>query len=272
MIRSAGKPILHYGWPVNWQSPLNRGLVAWWLKLPQRGGGNRYLDLCNRYHGTLQGATWGGNRTYGWGCLKFVRASSQYVSLASTVTAAPITLTGWFYSDDTTNSQEILSCTNTGGTGEGFRLNANGAARTIRAITTSGGTSRISTTSNLWTASTWNFGAATFASATSRIAYLNGVSATEETTSTTPSGVNGTAIGRLEFASVINYFSGFLDDLRVYNRALSGSEILQLYNAGRARYPRELNWIRRPLINATAAAATQSWVVGGGVGGPSSVI
>lgn len=44
--------------PVNWDHPLNRGLVAWWLPLPGRLGNTLY-DIAGRTHGTLtNGPTW----------------------------------------------------------------------------------------------------------------------------------------------------------------------------------------------------------------------
>lgn len=44
--------------PVNWQHPLNRGLVGWWLAVQNQGGwkSNRWLDLTDPvsgHHGTL---------------------------------------------------------------------------------------------------------------------------------------------------------------------------------------------------------------------------
>lgn len=40
--------------PVNWDCPLNRGLVSWWAILPDTNRGSVTLrDLCGRNHGTL---------------------------------------------------------------------------------------------------------------------------------------------------------------------------------------------------------------------------
>jgi hypothetical protein len=38
-------------------------------------------------------------------------------------------------------------------------------------------------------------------------------------------------IGRVGFMTGLYYFNGFVDDVRVYNRALSAAEVLALYNA-----------------------------------------
>ena len=47
---------LNYGMPVNWQHPLNRGLVSWYKVLPMRAGGGRWVDIANVNHLTLTSA------------------------------------------------------------------------------------------------------------------------------------------------------------------------------------------------------------------------
>lgn len=39
--------------PINWQHPLNRGLVGWWMAPPGWSGGSRIHDLTGRANGTL---------------------------------------------------------------------------------------------------------------------------------------------------------------------------------------------------------------------------
>jgi hypothetical protein len=41
--------------PINWQSPLNKGLYGWWKLIPNSGykGGLSFRDLCGRNHGSL---------------------------------------------------------------------------------------------------------------------------------------------------------------------------------------------------------------------------
>lgn len=43
--------------PVNWASPLNRGLVSWWTALPQQSRGVIMRDLCRRNDATLVNGT-----------------------------------------------------------------------------------------------------------------------------------------------------------------------------------------------------------------------
>src|SRR5215471_4571503 len=58
--------LLDYQQPVNWAAPLNRGLLGWWLVLPQRLGGSRWLDLVGRAAATLV-TTLPSGSTSGWG-------------------------------------------------------------------------------------------------------------------------------------------------------------------------------------------------------------
>ena len=54
-------PTLYYGQPVDWQAPINHGLIGWWLNLPMWMQGSRVTDLVGRHHGEQIGM---GNPTY----------------------------------------------------------------------------------------------------------------------------------------------------------------------------------------------------------------
>jgi hypothetical protein len=59
--------------------------------------------------------------------------------------------------------------------------------------------------------------------------YINGVVGDADVTSTNPDGTNvSTNIGANNGSS--QFFNGLIDDVRIYNRALSATEVLQLYN------------------------------------------
>ena len=63
--------------------------------------------------------------------------------------------------------------------------------------------------------------------------YLNGLLDNSGTTASNPNGVNEeVTIGR-EGSASNRYFNGPLDDIRVYNRALSTGEVNKLYQMGR---------------------------------------
>jgi len=81
---------------VNRAAPLNRGMVIWWLHLPNRltGGGNTLRDIWGLNHGTLtNGPTWSGPiGRPAYGSLGFSSASSQSVKVpnSAAITAGDI--------------------------------------------------------------------------------------------------------------------------------------------------------------------------------------
>jgi hypothetical protein len=148
------------------------------------------------------------------------------------LTAAPATLAAWIYATVDGASQDIISVNNNT-TDDALRLNIGMATAgdPVRAVTT-GLNSRIDEQGTVLL-NTWMHAAATFSSATNRMAWLNGVpSDTAETTSETPSGINSMLIGatRNSSATLINFFTGYVTDVMIWNRALSPAEIAILAN------------------------------------------
>ena len=101
------------------------------------------------------------------------------------------------------------------------------ADNTTKKILDLNGTAYVEVVSGTITATGW----------TSPTIYVDGaVSSTidkewHHITITTATGINASAvdIGRVS----TGYFDGTLDDIRIYNRALSSSEVQRLYNLGR---------------------------------------
>ncbi len=84
----------------------------------------------------------------------------------------------------------------------------------------------------------WYYLTAVFNSATDRQIYVNGVSENTNTTSIAPNPAffQRGRIGQRSANGTDQNFSGQLDDIRIYNRALSAAEIRALFNAKRRRY------------------------------------
>jgi hypothetical protein len=87
------------------------------------------------------------------------------------------------------------------------------------------------------TVGTWAQVVLTYDGTTQSI-YINGAFASSATTvsgpiiySPLPGTANGFDIGNTTNLSAARYFPGLIDDVRVYNRALSPAEIQALYNA-----------------------------------------
>ncbi len=157
--------------------------------------------------------------------------SNDYVSVATApVTASPLTLTAWI---KTTASGVPLSMLNSSASPwYGFYIG----------VTSGTSVSCSSVNNNVFTSSTssmtagqWQFVACVMSSTTSRTVYVNGSAGTTDTTSSTVTTLpNTVTVGATNHTSAFdNFFTGSIDEVRVYNRALSASEIQSLYNMGR---------------------------------------
>lgn len=247
---------LYYGDLVNRASPLNRGLVSWWLCVPWYMSGPRFVDIAGRNHGTLtNGPTWSGNgRVGGYGSVSFdgtndYIATNWLVQLSSTYTlAAWIKCTNVARADlhDIFNTRSL----DTGATGVGVIAYILGSALNITNIGGSTVTGAATLTSNTWFHAIWSV-----SSGTAQM-YVNGVASG----SSGSLGTYGTTTQTLLIGASDNtnarWFSGSLDDLRVWpTRSLTAAESLALYNASLRGYQNELNWLRRPSRGAAAAVS-----------------
>lgn len=239
-------PMILAGGAVNWAHPINRDLVAWYLTLPGRAG-SRWVDLVAAARPLVRSGTlWRGpSRPGGWGALEFDDAAldTAIVEIAA-VTAMPLTLACWFRTDDDAIAEVAMALTDKDVAAHSHSLQLDGdvAGDFLRARSVAGGTSAGAVTSTGFTINTWHHAAAVFTSATDRAAYIDGGSKGTNTTSRTPAGLDSTNIGcRVQSGSPIAFFSGRLDDCRVYKRALSDAEVYQLYTLSRQGYPGVLN-------------------------------
>ena len=172
--------------------------------------------------------------------------NTQYISLPTTTTVAgktQVTIAGWFKASS-------FPSEGTPGILWGENTSSIGFTRVSLGLYTSGGTTKIRGayrdaandpagtavtivgTTSLSTG-TWYHGVFVFDSVNdSHVVYLNKIA---ETTNTTAAGALGTTssaginIGRLN--DVSQAFVGSISDVRIYNRALSATEITSLYNS-----------------------------------------
>lgn len=245
---------INYGQPVNWSHPLNRGLLGWWLPLPNWAGGLSLRDLCGVRHGTLTSMEptdwWTGPRVGNWPCAldfetnDYVRINAPRVSSAGTILA-------WAALDVENSAHQILSyCNSTRGqfdkvlgthdTGSGLFAPCcmifDGATKRVVGTTnffaSAGGTyPRV----GLW-GMTWD-------STTLRL-YFNG---REEGSAAAGASFDGWSngpfldVGWGNTGSKSGFWNGRIRDVRVYGRALSASEMWQYYDLSQRHYLGLLN-------------------------------
>lgn len=229
--------------PVNFKHPLNKGLLAWWLVMPGNKGGSIWKDITkhsSKHDMTLinipTDKSWKGtSRPGGRGSLDF-DGSTSYCNRASgeillrpdipvNQLQVPFTFTAWFRTNAIGVMQGIVF--------QG-RSSANDRYHILN-ITATGAVSCRSqfnqaVTSVVAAADEWHFAAGVWVATDSRFAYIDGRHGIENTGSNTNlPPLEVTQIGRFGDASPSNYFDGQIDDVRIWNRALTDREIKEVY-------------------------------------------
>ena len=222
---------------INRYASLRQGLVGCWC--PSLGAsGFRLIDRSgNGNHGTLTnmdpGTDWvpsGGNLALDFdGVNDYVTASDANLPSGNLLSSMAF----WVFLRNTSSSGGVVGFGNTGVTLAAFRAYANLRGAGIVSVEFAGNNTAYSTTSLIplrW----YHFAVVKKPGVINQTTdiYINGVKQTLVGTSS----ANTPNIGLLNFeVGVFNaaYFNGQIDDIRIYNRALTPSEILLLYTGGR---------------------------------------
>jgi hypothetical protein len=155
--------------------------------------------------------------------------SEEYVVTGSTVlNSYPFSLSVWFRSTSG-DSGMLVDLANASENNENFSI-LYSASGTVSAWLRNGATV---TSSEHATATAdngeWHHAVAVFASATSRIVYYDADQATESTDEISgPDATERAGLGASVDSSVATYFNGVICDPRIYNKALSATEVAQL--------------------------------------------
>jgi hypothetical protein len=239
--------------PVNLNHPLARGLVGWWLVYPGLGGGQVWWDLANQNHGILNSMTastngWNGTtRPGGFGSMLF-DGSASYVSMPHQIdlmlNTSTITVSAWAYANGSSFPATDIGIVSSVFDGEcvftlaGYHDSGGGGSKQVSAGFYNGGWNVV-TQSDSWSFGTWNHVVGTYNQSNLSI-YINGVlNNTRSMGVALPSGAMGWRIGRRWDQP--NIWNGYIDDVRIYNRALSSAEVFDLYTNSRLGYPGLLN-------------------------------
>ncbi len=203
-----------------------------WYQFNETSGTTAADSSGNGKTGTLvNGPTWVTGQS---GNAVNLDGSNDHVSMPAGVVngLTDFSITTWVKLDTTGNWRRIYDF-GTGTTVNMFLVPTTGS--TIRfAITTSGGSGeqRINGTAALPTGA-WKHVAVTKSGSTGTL-YVDGVQVGQNTSLTlSPSSLGNTTnnwIGRSQYADP--YLDGQVDDFRIYNRALSASEVQSLFNGG----------------------------------------
>jgi len=210
---------------------LKKGLVLW-LKLDE--GSGSIAEDSSRYgnNGSISGATWTIGKL-GNG-LEF-DGENDYVEIPfnKSLNTTSITISLWFESLGKTGEQELVD--HRGGAQSGYNLRISGSEFPIDLIWIVGGwpDERWLSVSDVIESNTWYHVVATYDFSTGeQKLYLNSLEIASQNTNKDISGspesiVLGSVIGHNGY-----FFNGTIDEVRIYNRALSEDEIKALYYEG----------------------------------------
>jgi Concanavalin A-like lectin/glucanases superfamily len=206
--------------------------------------------------GTLQNSpTWTSSGKIG-GALTLSHASNTYVDIANPSNFnfeynQPLTLTAWIYRTDTTTEGDLIAKHASGGAGYDIWMLPDGGSYHSVACTTNCISGFVANNTNAnndifvmasgssATPNAWHFVAMTYDGSNTAAGikiYVDGVSQTVSAGTDTLSG-SITVGADLKIGTDVpadnDAFTGTIDDARVYNRALSPTEVATLYNGGR---------------------------------------
>jgi len=218
----------------------NNGLVGHWTFDGKDMLTGQARDISGQgNHGSLVGMATSTSRVEGkvGQALNFDGVDDYIIlpSGAAQIGSGDFSVSAWAYITSQTGSKTIIGSRSTGlaGSQVGYGLYTGSGGTNMKFIVDGGDTtySEVST-ANLSTG--WHHFVGIFVNGSSVTIYRDGEIETPDTTSI-PSGdvtsANTVKIGAFGSANLL--YHGQIDDVRVYSRALTAAEILQLYNAGR---------------------------------------
>ena len=227
--------------PINWQHPLNRGLISRWKVLPLSSHGTTWRDICGRHQAALTNTpTWQGplGRPNSTGSL-LLNGSTQRGRVTNTPLLNPstITVSAWIKVIGIDVIQAICSKDDYSASGAQrvwqFRVNASNVIQFIPFNASTNGSYAGTVTVN---DSKWHHVAGTWDGVTIYV-YVDGKrdgAGSAYSGSLRTGQTNAVTIGDDDTADGVgdtpaDFFSGNMDDICLYNRALSTSELAQLY-------------------------------------------
>src|SRR3989344_8640118 len=198
--------------------------------------GTRAVDVSgNANHGTFNGGpVWNSSGKYG-SAVTF-DGVNDYILLPTISIANDITVSAWVYSDNFERNMMVVEKANVNAQWALFFENAG-----TPGLKWAGGAADYGCiTSSFPTNNQWHHIAAT-QSGTACSIYIDGV--LNDTGTNTAIGNGNGQIYISSYDGAGYFFNGSIDEVRIYNRSLSGREITQLYNVSNLQKLNNTNWL-----------------------------
>lgn len=250
--RTAGQVAYDYnrGAPIGWwKLDECQGTTAYDSGNPPTGGNNGTITIgasgtedtvgtCN-----TSSTSWGSGSSGKYSASLDFDGTDDYIDTGSSsfnFTTQPFSVSAWVYSDDLGSgvNAEIVATDKANSPASGWGFLLVGPSEILRLVTRGTTPSNIDSVSSV-PINTWSHVAATFSGTSGTMAlYINGVlnNSTSYTGSITSAACN-LQIGRrfrTSCAATAVYFNGKIDDVRVYNYALSAAQVRKVHNEGSA--------------------------------------
>jgi hypothetical protein len=256
-----------WGWvdpnqPINWNHPVNFGLVSWWLNLPngQWGGGRTFRDInrSRQNEGALTGFSFPNTATSGWqgpqgrpggyGSLGFDGADDRVIIANSAQLNAmtAVTVACWFRpaAGGSGLVQGFAGKTAEIWTDVAFScryLPDTATSGHFDFVTTSDGSSISTLTTGTVATSGWHHVAYTAGAGGRAIYFDGGLAASDGTSSPLWTNTQPVLLGGYSHGAGLSFlWTGLLDDVRIHNCALS---VYALYDQSRQGYQSVLRWL-----------------------------
>ncbi len=204
---------------------LSSGLVGYWNM--DAGTGTTIVDLSgNGNTGTLINAGW---ITGKFGIGTSFDGNNDYINIPTNpISTNTISFGGWFKVPDSSNDYTLMSGNESNAVNEFTLQSDNSSGLALIHYDDSGGNHNIP--SSQYITNEWVHLFGTYDGNTIKF-YINGNFINSNTNITSrPQDVSPWTIGRREASGGSDYQKGPIDEIRIYNRALSPTEVRQLYN------------------------------------------
>ncbi len=211
--------------------PNNVGLVGYWTFDGNDMPGGTVNDISGEgNHGNMSNMATSTSRVAGkiGQALKFDGGDDSIDISGALQSSLPFTFSAWVKTNNAGVNAILIQGNNANDTKVGIEVNGTNAHLRYQGTSSNenfAGTSVIND-------SEWHHIVGVFKSASDRELFVDGVSEATNTNTLALPTFNNLNIGFQEDQSPGNYFDGSIDDVRIYNRALSAGEIARMYNAG----------------------------------------
>ena len=242
--------------PINWQHPLNRGLVGWWLTPWGWSGGSKLPDLTRANPGTLtNGPTWTAGPN-GFGAIN-LGGSPQFVNVAHSAAlnlSGDFSVSGWLKKPDGMGTAGVLDKRRGDESTPAWSVHLSNATSSMRFQPNLGGANVTIDSADISTILTNWFHWCITRSGSAFQWYANGRVSGSGATNAGAMATNTADATFGKLSGDIFYLTGYQTDVRIQDAALSAAEVAAFYDQSLRAYPDLLRRVSSKVYSYVAPA------------------